>query len=203
MAEITTNAQPTQGRSRFSAMGVGAAAYTTNPGDLGISADESAYGAYHLTRIKRSAVRQTISNGGTEYTNTLLYTFPVGIISFGLATFSLAPTHTSVIATSFNGATGAIGLGTAIASNATLATTMINVAPGTGQTPTAYTQSAAINVAQTAITGYTLALGTAAFDGTATAIKLYLNTSIAVGSVDGTVLWNGYVNLAWQFGGDY
>lgn len=205
MAETSANTlQATQSGNRIGALAVGAAAYTTRPGDLGINAGErAADGAWRYTRLDFNKLAQTITNGVSEYTNTLLYTFPIGIITFGISSYSLTPTTTSTIATTItSGASGTLGFGTAVASNATLATTMINVGPGTGQTPTAWTSSTVINVAAANVTGYTLAFPTAVFDGSGTAIKLYLNNSVAVNIADGTMTWDGYLNLVWCHSGD-
>lgn len=206
MAETAANTKSaTQERTRtpFAAMGVGAINFTTNAGDLGISGLDQNWGPYHFVRLDLLKLAQTITNGASEYTNTLLFTFPIGLIQFLGAIYSLTPTTTSTLSTTITtGTTGAVAFGTAVASNATLSTTMINIGPGTGQTPTAYTSSTTVNVAAAAVTGFLIALPTTMFDGTATAIKMYLNNSIATNSADGTMAWDGYINLAYLHVGD-
>lgn len=208
MAEITTNAQLTQDRTRLAAMGVGAAAFTTNPGDLGVVALECAYGPFHLTRLNLNGFSQTVVNG-TEYQGNLLYTFPVGRIIILGCVCSLTPTTTSDVATTLNASKiGNFGLGTTQVASAsvTLATTDINISPGTGQTPTTFTTSATTNAAGTLMTSALNVSSTAQFDGTSTAIKVYLNSSFSTtGDIDAdaTFTWAGYINILWAHIGDY
>lgn len=204
MAETAANTlRPSQSGDLFAAQGSGAAAYTTKPGDLGIAQTERQSGFFHSVRLDFFKLAQTITNGASEYTNTLIYTFPIGLIQFLGAIYSLTPTTTSTLSTTITtGSSGTLGFGTVVASNATLSTTMINVGPGTGQTPTAWTSSTTINVAAATVTGFLIALPTTMFDGTGTAIKLYLNNSVAVNSADGTMTWDGYINFAYLHCGD-
>jgi hypothetical protein len=137
---------------------------------------------------------------GTEYQSTLLYTFPEGRINVLGNTATLQQKTTSALASTLNASsTGAIGLGTAAASATTLATTMVDLLPST-----AFTSSATINVAGTAVSA---ALAAAAqFDGTSAAKAMYLNTAYATtGDVDAdaTQTISGTIVLTFVWLGDY
>jgi hypothetical protein len=115
------------------------------------------------------------------------------------AVATLRQKTTSTIASTLNsGVTGAIGVGTATASATTLATTMQDIIP-----TTAFTSSATINVAGTAVTA--VLASPAVFDGTATAKDLYLNTAYATtGDVDAdaTQTISGTIVVTWCNLGD-
>lgn len=144
-------------------------------------------------------VPQAVVNG-TEYQGTLLYTFPEGRINVLGCTATLRQKTTSVLASTLNASsTGAIGLGTATASATTLATTMVDLLPST-----AFTSSATVNVAGTAVSA---ALAAAAqFDGTTTAKAMYLNTAYATTTdvdADATQTISGTITLTFLWCGDY
>jgi hypothetical protein len=144
-------------------------------------------------------VAQTVVNG-TEYQGTKLYTFPEGRILVLGTTARLQQKTTSALASTLNASsTGAIALGTATASSTTLASTMVDLLPST-----AFTSSATVNVAGTAVTA---ALGASAqFDGTSTAKAMYLNTAYATTTdVDGdaTQTISGTITVTWVNLGDY
>lgn len=153
---------------------------------------------YHL-QFTLADVPQTVVNG-TEYQSTLLYTFPEGRILVHGCTATLQQKTTSALASTLNASsTGAIALGTAAASATTLATTMVDLLPST-----AFTSSATINVAGTAVSASLAAA--AQFDGTGTAKAMYLNTAYATTTdVDGdaTQTISGTINLTFLFLGDY
>lgn len=144
-------------------------------------------------------VAQAVVNG-TEYQSTKLWTFPQGRILVHGVTASLAQKTTSDLTTTLNASvTGALGIGTAAASATTLATTMVDLLPST-----AFTSSATINVAGTAV-GAALA-ASAQFDGTTTAKPVYLNSAYATTTdvdADATQTWTGTIKITWVDLGDY
>jgi hypothetical protein len=141
----------------------------------------------------------------TQYQFTKLFTFPAGEIQFMKANVSLQQKTTSaIVSTIIAAAAGKLGIGTAPASNTTLAATMINLVPGSGETPTAFTTSQTINVLATLFTAK-LKTGVAAdffvIDGTAAPSVLYLNTAYpTAGDVlaNGTQTLTGTVVVEWQ-----
>jgi hypothetical protein len=156
-------------------------------------------GVIHQTVFTLADVTQTLPNSG-QYVGTKLYDFPAGRISVLGVTASLAEKTTSAIASTLNASkTGALALGTATASSTTLDSTMADLLPST-----AWTSSATINVAGSAVTG---ALASAAqFDGTATAIDMYLNAAVATDGdldADATIAWSGTITVTWINLGDY
>ena len=161
--------------------------------------DNTRDGVIHQTVFTLVNVAQAVVNA-TEYQSTLLYTFPAGRIHVLGVTGSLAEKTTSVILDTLNGGkTGALGLGTAAASATTLATTMVDLAPSTS-----FLTSTVINVSAAAV-GFALAAN-AQFDGTGTAIPMYLNSAFATtGDVDAnaTIAWNGTITVTWCYLGDY
>ncbi len=160
------------------------------------AATESVSGAIRQTTITLTALSQTITNGASEFTGTEIYDFPEGRILVLGVTASLAPTTTSTLSTTITtGTTGALSIGT-VTDDGTHSTTKANLLPDT-----AYTSSTTINVAAAAITAALAA--SAQFDGTATAIKAFLNNKIATNSADGTITWTGTVKITWINLGDY
>lgn len=157
------------------------------------------FGFLHQTTLTLDNVPQTVVNG-TEYQGTKLFTFPEGRIAVLGVTARLQQKTTSALASTLNASsTGAIALGTATASSTTLATTMVDLLPST-----AFTSSATINVAGTAVTAALAA--TAQFDGTSAAQSMYLNTAYATTTdVDGdaTQTISGTITFTWAWLGDY
>lgn len=164
-----------------------------------VSIKHVAFGPFVQTTISLDNVAQTVTNG-TEYQGTKLFTFPQGRIHVLGVTATLQQKTTSAIASTINsGVTGAVGLGTAAASNVSLTSTMVDLLPST-----AFTSSTTINVAGTAVSA---ALASAAqFDGTTTAKPVYLNSAYATTTdVDGngTQTFSGTVVITWVNLGDY
>lgn len=157
------------------------------------------FGPFCQTTLTLNNVPQAIVNG-TEYQGTKIYDFPQGRINVLGVTATLQQKTTSVLASTLNASsTGAIGLGTATASATTLATTMVDLLPST-----AFTSSATINVAGTAVSAALAA--SAQFDGTTTAKDVYLNTAYATTTdVDGnaTQTISGTIVITWVQLGDY
>ena len=124
---------------------------------------------------------------------------PTQILILGV-TASLAQTTTSVLADTLNASkTGAVSLGTAAASSTTLNSTMADLLPST-----AFTSSATIDVAGSAVTAALAA--SAHFDGTGTAKDLYINTAVVTDGdldADATIEWDGTILVTWINLGDY
>lgn len=144
------------------------------------------------------------------YASQQLYDFPAGNIRFLDCVATITMTTTSTIASTLNsGATISWGVGTAAASSLTLATTMMNAMPGSGESVNTFTSSTTINVAASADTGIlahtATARGLAGADGTATAADLYLNIAVPTNTeidADATVTISGTIELTWINGGD-
>jgi len=153
------------------------------------------YSTFTLTSVLQNVVN------GTEYQGTKLWTFPAGITARVLQAYiNIAQKTTSDLATTLNASsTGAIALGTATASNVALTSTMANLVAST-----AFTSSATINVAGTAVEGYfdsnldgseTLFIDTTSADS-----SIYLNTAYATTTdvdADATQTLTGTVTLTW------
>lgn len=164
-----------------------------------VTAKQEQFGDFCTTTLTLDNVAQAVING-TEYQGTKIYDFPAGRVLVLGVTATLQQKTTSALATTINASsTGAIGLGTATASATTLATTMVDLLPST-----AFTSSATINVAGTAVSNALAA--SAHFDGTTTAKDMYLNTAYATtGDVDGdgTQTISGTIQVVWVQLGDY
>ena len=171
---------------------------TTQPATGAIVVKQEQFGALYQTTLSLVDVPQAVTNG-TEYQSTLLYTFPEGRLLVLGCVATLAQKTTSTLASTLNASsTGAVSLGTAAASATTLATTMVDLMPST-----AFTSSATINVAGTAVSSALAA--SAQFDGTSTAKKMYLNSAYATtADVDGnaTQTFTGTVRVTWVWLGD-
>jgi len=180
-------------------------ANTSIPSDLGlpsvstVTAKHIVFGPFVQTTLTLTAVAQSVVNG-TEYQGTKIYDFPQCRLLVQGVTATLQQTTTSAIATTINsGVTGAIGLGTATASNVSLTGTMVDFLPST-----AFASSTTINVPGTAVSAALAA--SAQFDGTSTAKDLYLNTAYATTTdVDGngTQTISGTIVITWVNLGDY
>lgn len=163
-----------------------------------VTVEHTAFGPFVQTTIRLDNVEQAVVNG-TEYQGTKIFSFPQSRMYVVGATATLQQKTTSTLASTLNASsTGAIGVGTATASATTLATTMQDIIP-----TTAFTSSATINVAGTAVNA--VLASPAVFDGTATAKDLYLNTAYATTTdVDGnaTQTISGVVRVTWIDLGD-
>jgi hypothetical protein len=156
-------------------------------------ATEAGVGVVHQTTLTLTALAQAVVNG-TEYQGTQLYDFPLGRILVLGCRANLQQTTTSVLASTLNASsTGAVSIGTVTASSTTLASTMVDLLPST-----AFTSSATVNVAGTAVAAALAA--SAQFDGTATAKDVFLNSAFATTAdvdADATMTWSGTVVLTW------
>ena len=171
----------------------------TQPATGKITRKQEQFGALNYTKLTLDNVPQAVVNG-TEYQSNLIWTFPQGRILVLGVTATLRQKTTSALAGTLNASsTGAIALGSAAASNVSLTSTMVSFLPST-----AFTSSATVNVPGTAVSAALDA--SAQFDGTTTAVPMYLNTAYATtGDVDAdaTQTISGTVNFVWVFLGDY
>jgi len=177
-------------------------------GDVGVASgvgvtavESSAGGGVHKTVLTLNEVAQAVING-TEYQSTKVYTFPEGRIQVLGAITNLAQKTTSSVApgaTLNASSTGALGLGSAAASNVALTSTMVDMGP-----TTAFTSSATINVAGTAVQSVLAA--PAQFDGHTTPVPVYVNTAYATTTdvdADATQTLTGTITLTWINLGDF
>lgn len=157
------------------------------------------FGPFYQTTLSLSDVPQAVVNG-TEYQGSLLMTMPEGRFYVIGCVATLQQKTTSALASTLNASvTGAISIGTVTASNVSLTGTMVDLLPST-----AFTSSATINVAGTAVNA--VLASPAVFDGTSTAKTVYLNTAYATTTdVDGnaTQTISGTITLTWVHLGDY
>lgn len=174
-------------------------ANVTQPALGAIRVRDERFGSFNKTLITLDNVGQSVVNG-TEYQSTKIFTFPEGRILVLGVTATLKQKTTSALASTLNASsTGAIALGTAAATNVSLTSTMVDLLPST-----AFTSSATVNVAGTAVSAALAA--SAQFDGTTTAKPVYLNTAYATTTdvdADATQTISGTVAIAWVFLGDY
>ena len=144
-------------------------------------------------------VAQALPNAD-QFKGTKLFDFPAGRINVLGVVATLAQKTTSALAGTLNASSaGVLSLGTTTAASTTLDGTQADLLPST-----AFTSSATINVAGTAVSA---ALATAAqFDGTTTAKSLFLNSAyVADGLVDAdaTQSFTGTITLTYVNLGDY
>ena len=169
-----------------------------SPGVAGVTVKNVAYGPFVQTTIKLDNVEQAVVNG-TEYQGTKIYDFPECRMYVIGAVATLQQKTTSALESTLNASsTGSIGVGTATASATTLASTMVDIIPAT-----AFTSSATVNVAGTAVSA--VLASPAVFDGTGTAKDLFLNTAYATTTdVDGnaTQTISGTIVVTWVNLGD-
>jgi len=157
------------------------------------------------TVFKFDGVEITIPDS-TAYVGTKIYDFPTGYVTVLAAVFTGTLTTTSAIASTLNsGVTVTMGVGTAAASNTTLSTTMMDVIPGSGETPAGFTSSSTIDVASAEITmkldaSTAAAWNGAQLDGTGTAKDLYFNLAVPTATdidADATVEVDGSLVVTW------
>jgi hypothetical protein len=171
----------------------------TTPIPSTVKVKHEQFGPFVKTTLTLNNVAQAVVNG-TEYQGTKIFDFAQGRILMLGVTATLQQKTTSAIASTINsGATGAIALGTATASNVSLSSTMVDLLPST-----AFASSTTINVAGTAVSAALAA--SAHFDGTSTAKDVYLNTAYATTAEvdgDGTQTISGTIVMVYALLGDY
>lgn len=171
----------------------------------GMTCNESGVGPLRITEFVFTAMELTIPDS-VAYLGTKIYDFPTGIIHVVDAAGALTLTTTSAIASTLNsGVVVNWGLGSVTASNVTLATTMIDMLPGSGGSLPAFTSSTVINVASAVDIDYlkhaTAQNAAAIFDGSGTAIDMYFNLAVATDTnidADATVELNGKIYVMWR-----
>lgn len=162
-----------------------------------VAAIEYGDGVWHQTLLTLTDLPQAIADA-SSWQGTEIYDFPEGRVHVLGVVATLAPKTTSAIATTIkSGVGGVVGLGTTAATKIAIDTTMVDLLPST-----VTVNSTVINVAAAAV-GAVLAAA-AAFDGTATAKKMFLNSSVAAVDIDGdaTMTWTGTVRITWCNLGD-
>lgn len=204
MAENTSVTLPTIARGFAPSDGIGACPTTT----AGLRATEYGNGFMRKTRIDFANFPVATTDGATNgsYGTAPIYTFPIGrIVILGCVGAVTFTTTTSGSLSLVTGQTFGWGIGTVAAAAAgTLATTSINITPGTGQSVSTFVAATA---SPTTVTTALVVSSTAQFDGTATAVAAILNIGTATdashGTTAGSVNVNGYVTITWFNVGDY
>lgn len=165
---------------------------------IGVTAKHVAIGGYVQTTLTLNNVAQTVVNG-TEHQGTKIFDFPETRMWVVGCVATLQQKTTSTLASTLNASsTGAIALGTGTTASTTLNGTAADFLPST-----AFTSSATVNVAGTAVSGVLAAA--AFFDGTGTAKDLFLNTAYATTTdvdADATQTISGTVLITWINLGD-
>lgn len=191
--------------------------YGTTPSDaigaivagIGVTVAESGFGNFRRTILTLTNTPLSLTDA-LAYTSLKLYDFTAGRYRFFDCVASLAFTTTSTIASTLkSGVTCSWGIGTVAASSITLATTMMNLMPGSGETVKAFTSSTVINVAGTTVTGFLANIAAAqlaaCINGTATDPDLYLNISVPTITdidADAGLTVSGTIQLSYVNGGD-
>lgn len=176
---------------------------------IGVVAVESGSGNFRRTVLTLTNTPLTITNA-LAYAGLKLHDMPAGRIKFLDCVTSLAFTTTSALAGTLNAeATVSYGIGSATASATTLATTMMDLMPGSGEAVKEFTSSETINVPSDVVTGFLAAVAAAQLgailDGTTTPVDIFLNVALAdADEIDGdaTLVVNGTITLTWVNGGD-
>lgn len=164
-----------------------------------VTASENGNATVHQTVLTLAATPVPVTDA-LAYASVKLYDFPEGRLSILGVTASVQWAVTTDRTTTINDSASLTwALGTAAASNITLATTMVDLCPKTTKVLAAATT--ALNTASTA------ALAAAAqFDGTGTAKDCYLNVGFETNTdidADGTLTATGTITITWTLLGDF
>ena len=176
----------------------------------GLSKTDRGNGVIQKTTLTLAAVPLAITDA-LAYSGKKLFTFPQGRIRVLDCVVNLAFTTTSAIAGTLNsGATVSLGIGSVTASSITLATTMQNFMPGSGEAVKNFTSSTVINVAAAAVTGFMAAVAAAQLaailDGTTTPVAVFLNLGVPTNTeidADATLTVTGTIEFTWINDGDF
>lgn len=168
------------------------------PSKSGLSAITTGSGGSYKTVFTLKAMPITVTDA-LAYASQKLFDFAAGKVRMKGGTASLAFAVTSARAGTINdNAAMDWSLGSAAASNVTLATTMVDFIAKQDKTldgaVDAYTTAQAADFA-----------AAATFDGTSTPVDLYLNVSFPTGTdidADGTLAVNGTITLLYELWGD-
>lgn len=177
---------------------------------IGVTAVESGFGNFRRTILTLTATPLSLTDA-LAYVGLKLYDFQAGRYRFLDCVASLTFTTTSVIASTLNsGVTVSWGLGTVTASSITLATTMMNLLPGSGESVKSFTSSTVINTAPATVTGFLANIAAAqlaaCIDGTTTSPDLFLNIGVPTITdidADATLTVSGTITLTYVNGGDF
>lgn len=200
---------PSLGKPPIAALGI-SLDISKQTGVTGLAMDTfHGNGPIKQTLFTLTAMPMTITDA-LAYASQKLGTFPEGRIHVLDCITSLAMTTTSTIASTLNAAAVVShGIGSAPASSITLATTMMNMMPGSGEAVNNITASSTINVASATVTGKLAAVSAAhlgaILDGTGTAVPIYLNLGIPTNTeidADATVTITGTILITWMCTGD-
>lgn len=165
-----------------------------------VTAVEKGDGIFRQTIFTLSSLPVTITDTNA-YAGIQIYTMPAGMITPVGAVATVAVTTTSALVSTLNAESAChYGVGSAVASNITLATTMQNFL-----NTTAFTSSATVNVASAAASGYGIGIVTPV-NGTSTSVPLYLNLAVDdAGNIDAdaTVTVSGTITITYVVLGDY
>lgn len=164
-----------------------------------ITVKEVQFGHLHQTTLTLNALGMTVTDA-LAYLGKKIYDFPEGRIAIAGVTASIRWAVTSTRASTINDSASLTwALGSVTASAATLATTMVDLLPKTTKVLAAATT--ALNTASTAALA-----ATAQFDGTTTALDMFLNVGFETGTDidgDGTMTATGTITITWAHLGDY
>lgn len=179
----------------------------------GLQVEESGFGVVRQTLFILTAMPLPgiPVAGADQFVSQQLYDFPAGRITVLDCTTSLTFTTTTALATSLvSGASVTYGIGSVAASTIILATTVLDLMPGSGESAPTFTSSTTVNVAPATVKGFLASVAAAQLgaklNGTVTAADIFLNVSVLV---DGSVVTNpgvltvtGTVLVTWLNGGD-
>lgn len=169
----------------------------TAPPKTGLSVVTTGQGGSYKTVFTFSAMQIAVTDT-LAYASQKIFDFTDGKIRVKGGTATLAFAVLTARTTINDSAAMDWSVGTAAASSITLATTMLNVIAKVDHTldgaTTAYTAAIAADV-----------VAAATFDGTATAVDLYLNVAFPTNTeidADGTLAVTGKITLLWEAWGD-
>jgi len=169
------------------------------PAVSGLKAVTTGAGGRFKTVFTLTAMRIAVPNAN-DYASQKIFDFAAGRINIEGGTASLAFAVPTTRASTINDSAAMDwSIGTAAASNVTLASTMVDIVAKVDKTldgtAAAYTTPSTANVA-----------AAAAYDGTGTAKDAFLNIAFPTATDvdgDGTVAVSGTVTLLWSLFGDY
>lgn len=170
----------------------------TFPPNTGLSVVTTGSGGTYRTVFTFSAMQITVTDA-LAYASQKIFDFAPGKIRMKGGTASLAFAVLTARASTINDSAAMDwSLGSAAASNVTLASTMVDFIAKQDKTldgaVAAYTTAQAADIASEAT-----------FDGTSSAVDLYLNVSFPTGTdidADGTLAVNGTITLLYENWGD-
>lgn len=176
---------------------------------VGVVAVESGNGPYRKVLLTLTNTVLSLTDA-LAYVGLKIYDLPAGRLRIIDCVTNLTFTTKTAIATTLNsGVTVSHGIGSVIASSITLATTMMNMMPGSGESVKSFTSGTTIDVANTSVRGVLAAVAAAQVGaildgGAGSPVDVYLNIGVpTVTDIDGdaTVWVNGTIELTYINGG--